>query len=189
MLFELALVAGALAVGLALVALVYVLGMRTKSRFVLTPLIELQRRFINPRQMKSAGSPGAYASVVRHRGRKSGRQLETPVGVVATGDGFVIAMVYGSRTNWVRNVLADGTATVIHEGNTYPVDQPQIVPMESVAALFPAGDRRGFRVLAVSEALRLRRAGSASAGARQRAALPAVETRRVPAVDAAGQSR
>ena len=139
------------------IALVYVLGMRTKSPLVLGPLIRLQRAIINPRQMRSAGTPGAYASVIRHRGRTSGRPYETPVGAVAADDGFLIALVYGSRTNWLRNVLASGSATIVHEGQTYEVDRPELIPMQAVAARFTTGDQQGFRLLHVDQALRVRR--------------------------------
>jgi hypothetical protein len=104
--------------------------------------------------------------VIRHRGRVSGRSLETPVGVVAADDGFVIALVYGSRTNWVQNVLASGSATIVHEGNTYEVDQPEIIPMQAVAARFTASDQQGFRLLAVDQALRVRRVEPEGAGVR-----------------------
>ncbi len=157
MLTQLTAVAGALVVGLAVIALLYLLGMRAKSRLLHNPLIRLQRAIINPRQMRSAGTPGAYASVVRHRGRISGRPYETPVGAVAAGDGFVIALVYGSRTNWLQNVLASGSATIVHEGHTYQVDRPEIVPMQAVATAFTAGDQRSFRLYAVDQALRVRR--------------------------------
>jgi hypothetical protein len=157
MLVQLAVLAGALFVGLAAIALVYVLGMRAKSPLVQGPLIRLQRSIINPRQMRSAGTPGAYASVIRHRGRVSGRQYETPVGAVAAGDGFVIGLVYGTRTNWCQNVLASGSATIVHEGQAYAVDHPEIVPMQTVATHFTAGDQRGFRRFAVDQALRVRR--------------------------------
>jgi deazaflavin-dependent oxidoreductase (nitroreductase family) len=140
------------------VALTFVLGMRTKSRLVLRPLIALQRRVINPRQMQSAGTPGAYASVIRHRGRTSGQLYSTPVDAIPTDDGFAIALVYGPRSNWVRNVLASGSATIVHEGSTTAVDRPEIVPMPSVADRFDAGDLRGFRVLGVNQAILLRRA-------------------------------
>jgi deazaflavin-dependent oxidoreductase (nitroreductase family) len=160
MLMQFAALAGAILLGLAAIALVYLLGMRAKSPLVLKPLIRLQRAIINPRQMRSAGTPGAYASVIRHRGRTSGRPYETPVGAVPAGDGFLIALVYGSRSNWLQNVLTSGSATLVHEGRTYQVDQPEIIPMQAVAAQFPAGDRRGFRWLAVDQALRVRCVGS-----------------------------
>jgi hypothetical protein len=166
MLMQLATVAVALLGGLAVIAIVSLLAWRAKSPLVLKPLIRLQRAIINPKQMRSAGSPGAYAAVIRHRGRVSGRSLETPVGVVAADDGFVIALVYGSRTNWVQNVLASGSATIVHEGNTYEVDQPEIIPMQAVAARFTASDQQGFRLLAVDQALRVRRVEPEGAGVR-----------------------
>ncbi len=163
MLMQVATLAGALFVGVVALALVFLLGMRTKSPLVLRPLIRIQRAVINPKQMRSAGTPGAYASVIRHRGRTSGRPYETPVGVVADDDGFLIALVYGSRTNWLQNVLAAGSATIVHEGQTYGVDEPEIVPMKAVAARFTAGDQQGFRRLAVDQALRVRRVEQGSA--------------------------
>jgi deazaflavin-dependent oxidoreductase (nitroreductase family) len=152
-------------VGVAVIALVFLLGMRAKSPLVLRPLVRLQRAIINPRQMRSAGTPGAYAAVIRHRGRISGRPYETPVGAVVADGGFVIALPYGSRANWVQNVLASGSATVVHEGHTYQVDQPEIVSMQTVETHFTAGDQRGFRRLRVDQALRVRRADPESAGA------------------------
>ena len=167
MLMQLATLAGALFVGLVAIALVFLLGMRAKSPLVLSPLIRLQRAIINPRQMRSAGTPGAYASVIRHRGRTSGRPYETPVGAVAADDGFVIALVYGSRTNWLQNVLASGSATIVHEGQTYEVDQPEIIPMQAVAARFTAGDQRGLPSGSrVDQALRVRRVEPEGAGER-----------------------
>jgi deazaflavin-dependent oxidoreductase (nitroreductase family) len=166
MLMQVAILVGALFLGVVAIALVYVLGMRAKSPLVLSPLIRLQRAIINPKQMRSAGTPGAYASVIRHRGRTSGRPYETPVGVVAADDGFLIALVYGSRTNWLQNVLASGSATIVHEGQTYEVDQPEIIPMQTVAARFAGGDQQGFRLLAVDQALRVRRVEPEGAGER-----------------------
>jgi deazaflavin-dependent oxidoreductase (nitroreductase family) len=166
MLIQVAILVGALFLGIVAIALVYVLGMRAKSPLVLSPLIRLQRATINPKQMRSAGTPGAYASVIRHRGRTSGKSYETPVGVVADGDGFLIALVYGSRTNWLQNVLASGSATIVHEGQTHEVDQPEIIPMRAVAGRFTGGDQQGFRLLAVDQALRVRRVQKE--GARER---------------------
>ena len=154
---HLATLAGALLLGLGAIALVFVLGMRTKSPLVLRPLIRMQRAILNPRQMRSAGTPGAYAAVIRHRGRVSGRPYETPVGVVSADDGFVIALPYGSRSSWLRNVLARGSATIVHDGQTYQVDHPEIVPMRTVEARFTAADQRSFRWFAVDQALRVRR--------------------------------
>jgi deazaflavin-dependent oxidoreductase (nitroreductase family) len=157
MFMQVAILVGALFVGVAAIALLFLLGVRAKSPLVLKPFIGLQRMVINPKQMRSAGTPGAYASVIRHRGRTSGQPYETPVGVVATDGGFLIAIMYGSRTNWLQNVLASGSATLVHEGQILEVDRPELVPMQAVAARFTSSDQQGFRVLHVTQALRVRR--------------------------------
>jgi deazaflavin-dependent oxidoreductase (nitroreductase family) len=186
MLTQLAALAGALVLGLVAIALAFIVGWRAKSPLVLNPFIRFQRRIINPQQMRSAGTPGAYAAVIRHRGRMSGRPYETPVGAVATDDGFVIALVYGSRTNWLQNVLAEGSATIVHEGHTYPVDRPEIVPMRAVEAQFTAGDQRSFRWFGTDQALRVRRVAAEWAGGRSADAIrdedangPTVDTTRL----------
>jgi deazaflavin-dependent oxidoreductase (nitroreductase family) len=154
---------GAVGLGLAALAIAYVVGWRAKSGFVLGPIVWMSKKVMNPMQMRSAGTPGAYASIVRHRGRVSGTAYETPVGVVADGDGFLIALPYGSRAQWLRNVLAAGSATLVHEGATYRVDEPVLIPLASVANRFSASDQRLFRWLKVEDCLRLRNAERAEA--------------------------
>jgi deazaflavin-dependent oxidoreductase (nitroreductase family) len=148
---------GALLLGLLTLLIVFVLGMRTRSPRLLNAIRRFNRAIVNPRQMKSAGTPGAYASVIRHRGRTSGRPYQTPVGAVATDDGFVIAVVYGSHTDWLKNVLASGSATIVNEGHSYRVDQPEVIPMAVAAAYLPAKDQRNHRLFGIEQCLRVRR--------------------------------
>jgi len=157
---------GAVVLGLAALAILFVVGWRAKSGLVLGPIIWMSKRVMNPMQMRSAGTPGAFASVVRHRGRVSGTAYETPVGVVADGDAFLVALPYGKRAQWLRNVLAAGSATLVHEGTTYRVDRPELIALAAVADRFPASDRRGFRWLRVEDCLRLRNAERQEAAAR-----------------------
>jgi hypothetical protein len=144
---------------LSAIAIVYVLGIRSQSSTVRNAARRFHRAVGNPLQMRSAGTPGTYASVIRHQGRTTGRTYETPVWAVPT-DGFVIAIVYGSRTEWLKNVFATGAAAIVQEGETYPVDQPEIVPMESARAYFPAQLQRTHRLVRVEECLRVRRVKS-----------------------------
>jgi deazaflavin-dependent oxidoreductase (nitroreductase family) len=139
------------------IGIVFMIGMRTKSRWVLSAVRRLNRRFINPQQLRTAGTPGAYASVIRHRGRSSGRQYETPVGASPTADGFVIALPYGTQADWLRNVMAHGSATIVHDGATYDVDAPELVPIAAVIEDLPSEDKRQLRLFNVTQCLRLRR--------------------------------
>jgi hypothetical protein len=64
--------------------------------------------------------------------------------------------VYGSGTDWLKNVLAAGSATIVHEGVSPEVDSPQVVPLADIAGDFPPGTIRSLRLFPVTEALRLR---------------------------------
>jgi deazaflavin-dependent oxidoreductase (nitroreductase family) len=66
-------------------------------------------------------------AIVRHRGRKSGRQLAVPVAIVTTPDGFIINLPWGAGTNWVRNVLAADGCTLRWKGAEHPAGRPRIV--------------------------------------------------------------
>ena len=65
--------------------------------------------------------------VVVHRGRRSGRSYRTPVGAFHTPNGFVIALTYGSHTDWVRNVLAAGGCDLETRGQRVSLVEPRIV--------------------------------------------------------------
>ena len=150
------LVAAAVTALVAVVA-VFLLGMRSKSPAVVDRVRRFNRAVTNPRVLRSAGSPGASASVIRHVGRVSGRSYETPVGPFAVGDGFVIALPYGPGTDWVRNVMANGSATIVHEGSTLTVQEPEIVPTTEIVGDLPSSEQRTLRVFRVDHCLRVRR--------------------------------
>lgn len=148
-------------VGLALVlvaiGIVFFVGMRTGSPLVRDVVRRFNRALGNPHQMKTAGTPGAYASVIRHVGRTTGRSYETPLVPFPTDDGFVIALPYGPGTDWLKNVVASGSAAIVHEGNTYRVDQPELVPTATAAPYMPAKEQRELRRFAIDRCLRVRR--------------------------------
>ncbi len=160
------------------IVIVFFVGMRTKSKLVQNIVRRSNRALGNPYQMRNAGRPGAYASVIRHVGRKSGRSYETPVVPFGTPDGFVIALPYGPRTDWIKNVLATGSATIVTEGETWLVDRPELVPTAVAAPFMSAKEQRSLRRFAVDRCLRVHRVERTTAGAsgrRQDAALSAGE--------------
>jgi hypothetical protein len=138
------LVAGLVLVVVA-IGIVFFVGMRTRFPLVLNAARRFNRAFGNPHQMKTAGTPGAYASVIRHVGRTTGRSYETPVVAFATDDGFVIALPYGSDTDRLKDVLASGSATIVDEGNTWLIDLPELVPAAVAAPHMRAREQRGLR--------------------------------------------
>ena len=85
---------GVLLLAVVLVGVVFVAGMRAKSPLVLDA-VRRSGRATNGFVLKSSGTPGGIASIVRHVGRTHGPTYETPVQAVPTDDGFVIALPYG----------------------------------------------------------------------------------------------
>jgi deazaflavin-dependent oxidoreductase (nitroreductase family) len=161
-----------LVLALLAAAILYVLGIRSESATVRAAARRFHHAVGNPVQLRSAGTPGAYASVIRHQGRRTGRTYHTPVWAVPTEDGFVIALVYGSASDWVKNVLASGAAAIVHHGASYPVDQPEIVPMEHARVYFPATLQQTHRLVGVEGCLRVRRVEVANTSAAQGAWSP-----------------
>jgi len=119
-----------------------------------------------PLALRSAGKAGSRTSVVHHVGRRSGRTFETPVIAVQHDDGFLIALPYGERTDWLKNVLAKGSATIVTNGRSYEVDRPEVIPMAEATGYFRPREQRMHRQFHVDNALQVhqRAEGSPTAG-------------------------
>ena len=89
-------------------------------------------------------SLGPFA-VLRHVGRRSGKTYETVIWVWPLGEGFVIALTYGSEVDWYRNMQAAGGGTVIWHKRVYDVGKPEPIDTETALPAFPAAFRPIFR--------------------------------------------
>jgi deazaflavin-dependent oxidoreductase (nitroreductase family) len=146
---------GGIFVAVLALGVVFLEGMRRKSPVVLDAVRKTSRA-TKQVVLKSAGTPGAPASVVHHVGRKSGTTYQTPIDAVPTDDGFVIALPYGANTDWLKNVLASGSATIVHDGKTHAVGKPEVVRRVDVEHLFPESTQRTLRLFKVDICLRVR---------------------------------
>lgn len=132
------------------------LGFRARAPWALDVMRWMTKLVFNPYQMRRAGRPGAFAGVIEHRGRASGTAYRTPVGIRPTEDGFVIALPYDTRPDWVKNVLAAGTATLLYEDGRYEVDRPEVLPIAWGMPYFSEKEQKS--VGAITQCLRLRSA-------------------------------
>lgn len=156
------LILGVVVLVLVALALVWFIGMRTKWPPVRDFQRRVNRRVVNPRQMRTAGQPGAYAGIVRHVGRRSGRAYETPVVPLPVEEGFVIILPYGDRPDWVRNVLAAGQATIVLEGEQHAVVDPEVVEAATSGREWSPSEQREMRLFGNDQCLRVRRAAAAA---------------------------
>jgi deazaflavin-dependent oxidoreductase (nitroreductase family) len=83
------------------------------------------RRYWNKVSRHFAGWLPGFG-IVTHTGRNSGRTYETPINVFRTDGGFIIALTYG-RADWVKNVMAAGSAEVRTRRRVHEVGNPRIV--------------------------------------------------------------
>lgn len=143
-------------IGAVLVLLgLLVAGMRWKVTPVVNTVRRMNRSLTNPRVMRTAGSAGTQTSVIEHVGRRSGQTYETPVDIIETATRLLIALPYGANTDWLRNVLAAGTATVVSKGERIAVQRPAVVATADVEELIPARTLRTLRLFGVSQCLSL----------------------------------
>lgn len=114
------------------------------------------RYLLNPLMLRLAGHKHWYASVIRHTGRRSGKQYATPVVADRTADGFVIPLPYGTGVDWLQNVLAAGQANVSAQGESYDVAQPEVIDAEAALPMLSADRKRTFARLGIAHYLRVR---------------------------------
>ncbi len=113
---------------------------------------------LNPAMLLVAGRKWWYAGVIRHTGRRTGKSYATPVVLnPVAGDGFLVPLPYGTRVDWLLNVLAAGRATVTVDGESYEVGEPKVIDAAAAAPLLSSRRRREFARFGVGHYLKLQR--------------------------------
>ena len=97
-------------------------------------------------------------AVVVHARRRSGHLYRTPVNLFRDGDRYVIALTYGSDSQWVRNVLAAGAVDIETRGRRLHLVAPEVVH-DAQRSLVPGPVRPILGLARVSDFMLLRRAG------------------------------
>jgi deazaflavin-dependent oxidoreductase (nitroreductase family) len=92
---------------------------------------------LNPLTRRLARSSFGPFSLIRHVGRRSGKQYETPIIVAPIEDGFVIELTYGPDVDWYKNVLAAGGCTLLWHGKNYVIDRIEPISTEAGRSVFP----------------------------------------------------
>lgn len=96
----------------------------------------LQIKYINPIAVPIARfMPGI--TVIKHRGRTSGKHYETAVSAYRKGATVAIMLAHG-KTNWVKNILAAGEAEIRLGGREVHLVRPRIVEAGSEGAADPS---------------------------------------------------
>lgn len=82
----------------------------------------VNKHLFNKLELKRGNRP-----VLQHVGRSSGTSYRTPLDAHAVDGGYIFILVYGSKSDWVQNILAAGEATLEIDGAEVPLTTPQVV--------------------------------------------------------------
>ena len=112
---------------------------------------QINKRVFNPPALRK----GKY-QVICHVGRTSGQPYRTPLEARPVDDGFIFVLVYGSRSDWVQNVLASGTAKRETDGVTLDLVGPELITADEAFERLSPGVRRPPKLLKIDEFLAMR---------------------------------
>ena len=106
--------------------------------------------------MKHAGGEHWYASVVKHTGRASGREYETPVVMHEVDGHLAIPLPYGRDVDWLENLQHAGEGVAVHKGVEYRLGDPAIVSRDSIARALGRRDTLRYRAFGIDDFVKLR---------------------------------
>lgn len=130
-----------------------------------TRLLTLYHKHVtNPVMVRFFSGRSAHAALLHHVGRRSGKAYSTPLTAHRSEDTIIVPLPYGTGVDWLRNLQAAGHGVVELEARSVTVDEPEVVPVESVMALLPPFVARIVRLHDTEHALRLHVAGPSVPG-------------------------
>lgn len=111
------------------------------------------RRALNRLTINVANKLPGFAIVI-HTGRKSGKVYRTPVNAFPRGNEYIIALTYGSDTDWVRHVLSAGGCEIETQRRHIRLTNPRLMKDPDISwARFPV--RQILGLINAPEYLRL----------------------------------
>ncbi|WKG11071.1 nitroreductase family deazaflavin-dependent oxidoreductase [Nocardia sp. PE-7] len=111
---------------------------------------KINKRVFNPRAVAGGKWP-----VLTHTGRTSGKTYRTPLDAHPVDGGYLFVLVYGSTSDWVRNILATGTAQLRKDGREIALTAPRVVGRDEAFQALPPEIPRPPKLLRISEFLRM----------------------------------
>jgi deazaflavin-dependent oxidoreductase (nitroreductase family) len=121
-------------------------------------------KLVSPAVLNIAGTRFRSLSILRHVGRRSGREYATPITVFPLGDGFVLALLYGdlATVDWCRNVMAAGACTIKTLGQEIALERPEIIPAAEALGAYPSFWRYMLKARGIHQFLWLHRTSQRS---------------------------
>jgi len=111
---------------------------------------QVNKRTFNKMELKQGVRP-----VLTHVGRSSGKEYLVPLDAHPVDDGYIFIVMYGSGSDWVKNVLAAGNARLTIEGDEVELVNPRLVTKEDAWQQLPETTKAPPKFLRVTEYLQM----------------------------------
>lgn len=133
--------------------------------FMLPDWVRYFNKYVTNRLLRGfvSLSLGPFA-ILHHVGRRSGKPYETTIWVWPKGEGFVIALTYGPKVDWYRNMQETGGGTLVWHKRVYAVGKPEPVDACTAMSAFPATFRWLFRRAGLKDFVWMKSSGSKPVG-------------------------
>ncbi len=110
----------------------------------------INKRVFNPAELRRGVRP-----VLTHVGRTSGTVHRTPLDAHPVDGGYVFILVYGSRSDWVRNSMAAGHARLTVGGEEFDLTAPRLIGGDEAWEAIGDAVKRPPGMLRITEYLRM----------------------------------
>lgn len=111
---------------------------------------QINKRIFNKMALKQGNWP-----VLTHVGRSSGKVYRTPLEVHPIDDGYMFILIYGSKSDWVQNILAAESASLEIDGKQIELIKPRLVPEDVAWQRLPTDTKPPPKMLNVREFLQV----------------------------------
>jgi len=115
----------------------------------------LNKHVTNKLLIHLAGKKFGHFAILTHTGRKTGKVYKTPIIAEPIENGFMIALTYGKKVDWLANVLAKGSCSLYWKEKEYRLSRPEIIDPETGLKAFPSTLSKMLRKAGVEFFLRL----------------------------------
>jgi deazaflavin-dependent oxidoreductase (nitroreductase family) len=115
----------------------------------------INKRFTNKILIHLCGRRSGHFAILSHTGRKSGRQYRIPVIAEPVDEGFMVALTYGKKVDWFKNVMTLGGCELYWKNKEYKLVHPELVDSKIGLPAFPALFRSGLRKMGIKYYLKL----------------------------------
>lgn len=113
-------------------------------------LAQINKRTFNKMELKRGIRPALI-----HVGRTSGKTYHTPLDAHRLDDGYIFIVNYGSDSDWVKNILAAGSAALTLDGEEIALVSPRVITKDVAVQRLPATTKWPSNLMNVTECLQM----------------------------------